>query len=430
MNPDSTPSPALTATPRLVLTVITSIFFMFGFLTCLNDILIPHLKAVFELNYAQSMLIQFTFFGAYFLTSLPGGKLVEHVGHKEGIIAGLCITGIGAIGFYPAAELRLYGVFLGSLFVLASGIALLQVAANPYVARLGPEHTSSIRMTLAHGCNSLGTAIAPLFGGWLILSGTVKNSAEIAAMPEAAQLAYRMQEAQLVQIPYLGLGLALFVLALGLWLFRLPILAGNTGRAAGARASLRQVLQHRHVVLGVFGIFFYVGAEVAIGSLMVNYFALPEIAGFSEEHASRYLTGYWTLAMLGRFIGSGLMLRISPRKLLVAFAGINMLLLATSMAGHGLVSVYSLMAIGLFNSIMFPTIYALSVHKLGALTDKAAILLNMAIVGGAIVPLLQGLLADRIGLQPSFMLPLLCYGYIGLYALSGAVAVRKAVSST
>ncbi|MBD9378062.1 L-fucose:H+ symporter permease [Pseudoxanthomonas sp. PXM04] len=405
---------------RVALAVVTTIFFMWGFLTCLNDILIPHLKAVFELNYARAMLVQFTFFGAYFLMSLPAGRLVAHLGYKKGIVAGLVIAGIGALGFWPAAELRIYEAFLGALFVLATGITVLQVAANPYVALLGPEQTSSSRLTLAQALNSLGTAIAPIFGGLLILSNTVKSADQIAALPEAEQLAYRVQEAQAVQGPYLGLGIALFLLAVFVFLFRLPALTESTEQADPVKHTLGEALRHRHVLFGVLGIFFYVGAEVAIGSFLVNYLSMPNIGGFTEQEATNYVAAYWTMAMIGRFVGSAIMVKFSPRKLLAIFAAVNVALLALTMLAEGPVAVYSVVATGLFNSIMFPTIFALGIERLGPLTGKASSLLIMAIVGGAIIPYLQGVLADNIGLHHAFILPLLCYGYIIFYGLSGS----------
>ena len=405
---------------RVALAVVTTIFFMWGFLTCLNDILIPHLKAVFELKYARAMLVQFTFFGAYFLMSLPAGRLVAHLGYKKGIVAGLVIAGIGALGFWPAAELRIYEAFLGALFVLATGITVLQVAANPYVALLGPEQTSSSRLTLAQALNSLGTAIAPIFGGLLILSNTVKSADQIAALPEAEQLAYRVQEAQAVQGPYVGLGIALFLLAVFVFLFRLPALTESTEQADPVKHTLGEALRHRHVLFGVLGIFFYVGAEVAIGSFLVNYLSMPNIGGFTEQEATNYVAAYWTMAMIGRFVGSAIMVKFSPRKLLAIFAAVNVALLALTMLAEGPVAVYSVVATGLFNSIMFPTIFALGIERLGPLTGKASSLLIMAIVGGAIIPYLQGVLADNIGLHHAFILPLLCYGYIIFYGLSGS----------
>ncbi len=419
--PSTTPSATGPATtPRAALAVVTTIFFMWGFLTCLNDILIPHLKAVFELNFARAMLVQFTFFGAYFLMSLPAGRLVAHLGYKKGIVAGLAIAGVGALGFWPAAELRVYEAFLGALFVLATGITVLQVAANPYVALLGPEQTSSSRLTLAQALNSLGTAIAPLFGGLLILGNTVKSADELARLPEAEQLAYRVQEAQAVQGPYVGLAVVLFLLAVFVLLFRLPSLRETTEQADAAPHTLGDALRHRHVRYGVLAIFFYVGAEVAVGSFLVNYLSMPSIGGFSEQEASHYVAAYWTLAMVGRFAGSAIMVRFPPRRLLTLFAAANVLLLAATLLSEGRLAMYAVVAVGLFNSIMFPTIFALSIERLGALTNKASSLLIMAIVGGAVVPYLQGLLADRIGLQVSFLLPLLCYGYIIFYGVSGS----------
>lgn len=422
-SPSSTPSQsAPVVNTRVALAVATTIFFMWGFLTCLNDILIPHLKSVFELNYTQAMLVQFTFFGAYFLMSLPAGRLVARLGYKQGIVAGLVIAGIGALGFWPAAELRIYGAFLAALFVLATGITVLQVAANPYVALLGPERTSSSRLTLAQALNSLGTAIAPIFGGMLILGNTVKSADELTALPLADQLAYRAQEAQSVQGPYLGLAVALFLLALFVFLFRLPSLSENSEQADTARHSYGDALRHKHLLFGVLGIFFYVGAEVSIGSFLVNYLSLPNIGGFSEQQATHYVSLYWTMAMVGRFAGSALLVRFSPRKLLALFALINVGLLALTMGSEGKLALYSVVAIGLFNSIMFPTIFALGIERLGPLTNKASSLLIMAIVGGAVVPFLQGMLADRIGVHHSFILPLLCYGYIIFYGLVGARA--------
>ena len=404
----------------LALGVLTTIFFMWGFLTCLNDILIPHLKSSFQLNYTEVMLVQFTFFGAYFLMGMPAGRLVAALGYKKGIVAGLAIAGVGALGFWPAAALHLYPAFLGALFVLATGITVLQVAANPYVALLGPEKTSSSRLTLAQALNSFGTFLAPWFGGLLILSNVVKNPTELAALAPADQLAYQAQQAHAVQGPYIGLAVVLFLLAAFVWLFRLPALAEATDKDDHDRHSFAEVLRHPHVLFGVLGIFFYVGAEVSIGSFMVNYLSMPDIGHLSEQQAAKYVSYYWLGAMVGRFVGSALMARISPRKLLATFAGINALLVLTTMLSSGNVAMYSIIAIGLFNSIMFPTIFALGIERLGPMTSKASSLLIMAIVGGAVIPQLQGVIADQIGLQHAFFLPLLCYLYIVFYGVSGS----------
>ena len=407
--------------------VTTAVFFMWGFLTALNDSLIPHLKAVFELNYTRAMLVQFTFFGAYFLMSLPSGWLVEKLGFKQGMVAGLAIAGVGAAAFWPAAQWHSYALFLGALFVLATGITVLQVAANPYVALLGPARTGSSRLTLAQALNSLGTTLAPLFGAWLILSNTVLSSAQVDALPAAQQLTYRTHEAQSVQGPYLGLALVLVLLAVVVWLFRLPSLAENTVRSDSGKHTLLDALRVPHVKFGVIAIFCYVGAEVSIGSFMVNYLAQPEIGHISEQQASHYVSLYWGGAMVGRLVGSALLAWLDPRKLLAAFAAIAGVLVVTSMLGTGDVAMYAIIAVGLFNSIMFPTIFALGIERLGPLTDKASSLLIMAIVGGALLPLAQGALADHIGIQHAFVLPVLCYAYIIFYGRSGSKVRDAAV---
>ncbi|EIL95437.1 L-fucose:H+ symporter permease [Rhodanobacter glycinis] len=404
----------------MALGVITTVFFMWGLLTALNDILIPHLKSTFQLDYAQVMLVQSTFFGAYFLMALPAGKLVARLGYKNGVVAGLAIAGIGALGFWPAAALHLYDAFLGALFVLATGITVLQVAANPYVSLLGPERTSSSRLTLAQALNSLGTALALWFGGKLILSAVVKSPDDIAHMAGADQLAYQAQQAHAVQGPYIGLAIVLFLLAVFVWLFRLPALREATDQADVGHHTYADVLRHPHVLFGVLGIFFYVGAEVSIGSAMVNYLAMPDIGHISEQQAAYYTSFYWGGAMVGRFLGSWLMAFLSPRKLLSVFAVINALLVLTTMSTHGNVAMFSIIIIGLFNSIMFPTIFALGIERLGPMTSKASSLLIMAIVGGAVIPYLLGVLADHIGLQHAFVLPLLCYAYIVFYGVSGS----------
>jgi MFS transporter, FHS family, L-fucose permease len=405
------------STNRLAMAVVTSIFFMWGFLTCLNDILIPHLKSSFELNWTQAMLIQFTFFGAYFLMALPAGRLVTALGYKRGIVAGLAIAGVGALMFWPAAGLHAYPLFLGALFVLATGITVLQVAANPYVALLGPEKTSHSRLTLAQSMNSFGTFLAPFFGGMLILGATRSGTGDAAALTAAERAA----EAQVVQGPYIGLGITLFVLAAIVMAFKLPSIRGVEDVAHDTRFTIGDALRHPHVLFGVLAIFFYVGAEVAIGSVLVNYLSGPSIGlAITEQQAANYVALYWGGAMVGRLVGSYLLAKIDPRKLLAFFAAVNVALLLVTMSTSGGVAMWSVIAIGLFNSIMFPAIFALGIERLGPLTEKAASLLIMAIVGGAIIPLAVGWMADRYGLERSFLLPMLCYGYIAFYGLRGS----------
>lgn len=418
------PSPAAAAgapprkTHHLAMAVVTTIFFMWGFLTCLNDILIPHLKSSFELNYTQAMLIQFTFFGAYFLMALPAGRVVTALGYKKGIVAGLAIAGIGALLFWPAAEFHVYALFLGALFVLATGITVLQVAANPYVALLGPEKTSHSRLTLAQSMNSFGTFLAPFFGGMLILGATRSGTGSGDVVLTAAE---RAAEAQAVQGPYIGLGITLFVLAAIMMAFKLPSIRGVEDAAKDTRHTIGDALKHPHVLFGVLAIFFYVGAEVAVGSVLVNYLSGPSIGmAISEQEAANYVALYWGGAMVGRLVGSYLLAKIDPRKLLALFAVVNVALLLTTMSTQGALAMWSVIAIGLFNSIMFPTIFALGIERLGPLTEKAASLLIMAIVGGAVIPLGMGWLADNAGLQQAFLLPAACYLYIVFYGLRGS----------
>ena len=407
----------------MALGVLTTIFFMWGFLTCLNDILIPHLKSIFQLNYAQAILVQFTFFGAYFLMALPSGKLVAALGYKKGIVAGLAIAGIGALGFWPAAALHSYNAFLGALFVLATGITVLQVAANPYVALLGPERTSSSRLTLAQALNSLGTTLAPLFGGLLILSNVVKTPDELAKLAPAQQLIYQTQQAQAVQMPYVGLAIVLFLLAVFVWLFRLPTLEETTEKpGATTKHTLMEALRHPHVLFGVLGIFFYVGAEVSIGSFLVNYLAMPDIGHMTEQQATHYVSLYWGGAMVGRFIGSAVLQRVRTGPVLGTAAICAGLLVLTSVLTNGHLAMAAILAVGLCNSIMFPSIFTLGIQDLGPLTSKGSSLMIAAIVGGALIPLSQGKLADRIGLHPSFIIPAVCYIYIAAF---GIAAIRR-----
>ena len=402
------------------LAVVTAIFFMWGFLTCLNDILIPHLKAAFALTWVQAMLVQFTFFGAYFLMSLPAGRLVAAVGYKRGIVAGLAIAGIGALLFWPAAAAHVYGLFLTALFVLATGITVLQVAANPYVALLGDERTSSSRLTLAQSMNSLGTTLAPLFGGLLILSAQPRSEQQLALLPTADAVAYRAAEAQSVQLPYFGLAVVLFLLAAAIWMFRLPTIAGVED-SRGTQGRVWDALRHRHLRLGVLAIFFYVGAEVSIGSVLVNFLSSPGIGqGMSEQEATGYVSLYWGGALVGRLLGAALLARLDARHLLGGFALVVVLLLGITATTGGGLATWAVVSIGLFNSIMFPTIFALAIARLGALTGQASSLLVMAIVGGAVIPLAMGWLADHHGLQLSFLLPALCYLYIAFYAWNGS----------
>ncbi len=343
-DPGVASSPASNSEQRypVAFSVMTTVFFMWGFITCLNDILIPHLKGSFDLTYTQAMLIQFCFFGAYFICSIPAGKLLHRVGYKRGVIIGLCIAGAGALMFYPAAEYQTYGIFLAALFVLASGITLLQVAANPYVVALGPAATGPSRLNLAQAFNSLGTTVAPIIGGALIFGGV-----------EAANSA---ADAASVKIPYVGLAIALVAIAMILSVIKMPTLREDE-EPDQAPAKLSDALAHKHLFYGVIAIFLYVGGEVSIGSFLVNFMAEPDVAGLTEASAANYVALYWGGAMVGRFVGSVLMTRIAPGLLLAAHAVLAVLLVATATTSSGSLAMYAILAVGLCNSIMFPTIF-------------------------------------------------------------------------
>lgn len=401
--------------------VLSIIFFTWGALTSLNDVLIPHLKAVFEMNYAQTMLIQFTFFSTYLVMSIPAGRVVAHFGYKPSMVAGLIVAAAGALAFYPAATVPSYPLFLLALFVLASGITLLQVSANPYISLLGEPRGASSRLTLAQALNSLGHTLSPALIGPLILSVAVLGSTELAQLPAPARQAYRLAQAQLVQRPYLGIAVGLVLLASLVYLFRLPPLTEATEQADPQHHSYAEVLRHRPLRLGVLAVFVYVGAEVTIGSFLISYITSPGIGNLDPGTAAHYVSYYWGAAMTGRFIGSLLLRRIAPRALLCVFALAAIALLATTIVSLGALAMWSVIAIGFFNSIMFPTLFTLSIEGLGPMTARASSLLVMAIFGGAVIPQLQGFLADGIGVQHAFVLPGLCYAYIAWYALSGSL---------
>jgi MFS transporter, FHS family, L-fucose permease len=402
------------------LVVLTSLFFIWGLITSLNDILIPHLRAAFELTYLQVMLIQFCFFGAYFVMSLPSGVLVERVGYKAGIVLGLLMASAGCVLFYPAAGARSYPFFLGALFVLASGITLLQVAANPYVAILGPQKTASSRLNLTQAFNSLGTTIGPALGTSLILAApAVTGDGGVRAAAEA----------RAVQGPYLGLAAALCLIALVVGLVALPRIeaakSGDSSEMAGHDPG--SVWSYRPLMLGAVAIFLYVGAEVSIGSFFVNFVEQPQIAGLPAAVAGAYLSFYWGGAMVGRFVGSFVLRYRKPGSVLAFNALAAAILLVVAMVTAGPTAMWAIIAIGLFNSIMFPTIFTLAIEGLGRRTGEGSGVLCMAIVGGAIVPVAMGWLADHTSLLYSFALPLVCYVYIAYYGRRGHWLVPHAV---
>ena len=398
---------------QFALTSLTSLFFMWGFITCLNDILIPHLKGVFDLSYSQAMLVQFCFFGAYFLVSLPAGAIVKNLGYQKGIVLGLVIAAIGCLCFYPAASMHSYPVFLLALFILASGITLLQVSANPYVSMLGDAKTASSRLTMTQAFNSLGTTVAPFFGAFLILN-------------QAAESMSAQSSAEAVQIPYVFLAAMLLVLAAIFAWLKLPNLSATDDiEKNDLNKESGSAWQYSHLVLGAVGIFVYVGAEVSIGSFLVSFFADPDIAGLEESEAAKYIAYYWGGAMVGRFIGAAVMRKIAAGKALCFNSILAVVLILVAVLSSGTIAMMAILLVGLCNSIMFPTIFSLAINGLGKHTSQGSGILCLAIVGGAIIPLFQGLLADSIGIQPSFLLPIICYVFIAYYGVIGSKPVKN-----
>jgi MFS transporter, FHS family, L-fucose permease len=414
------------------LIIITLLFFMWGLLTSLNDVLIPHLKSIYTLSYVQAMLVQFCFFGAYFIVSIPAGALIKRIGYQHGAVTGLIIAAVGCALFYPAAQSG-YTLFLCAFFVLAAGITILQVAANPYVTVLGDPKTASSRLTLTQAFNSLGTTIGPFFGSVLILSGGVLVSAnDFNLMSSAEQIAYRAEQAASVQGPYLALAGALLLLAIVFALARLP----KVSHAEPSDVTIdsheqHSIFKHPNLLFGAIAIFLYVGAEVSIGSFLINFFGEPNIAGLAPSSAAKFVSYYWGFAMLGRFIGFAIMRYVSPGKTLAFNAACSMALILTAILGQGQLAMWSVLFVGLFNSIMFPTIFSMALHKLGKFTGQGSGILCMAIVGGAIIPFIQGFAADQLGIQLSFYVPMICYGFIlffgikyaGLYQTSNAASI-------
>lgn len=431
---------------------LTFLFFMWGFMTVMNDILIPYLKQVFDLNHTKAMLVQFAFFTSYFvgsvvyfIVSVTKGDPINKIGYKKGIIIGLIISGIGALLFYPAAQFEMYGFFLAALFVLGLGFTLLQIAANPYVAILGPPKSASSRLNLAQGFNSLGTTIAPVLGGYLIFTFFKDSSG-----------------ADAVKIPYLIFAITFFIMAIAIKYTPLPRFTNPDEVAPGFGA-----FKYRQLVFGMIAIFMYVGGEVSIGSMLISYLKLPEIGGLDAAQASVFVAIYWGGQMIGRFLGAIslsstnstlkylIMISISaiafvvigitvsfdaayiyliflilnlvgffigksmPNRTLYIFAFINILLLGIALTSSGETALWTVIGIGLFNSIMWSNIFTLAISGLGKYTSQGSSLLVMMILGGAILPILMGVIADKFGVHISFIIPVLSYIYIAFYGISG-----------
>ncbi len=396
--------------------LLTSLFFMWGFITVINNTLLPHLRSVFDLNYTETTVIESVWFIAYFVASIPSARLIERIGYKKSLIAGLGIMAAGALLMVPAARLPSYAVTLCALFIIACGITLLQVAANPYVAVVGPAESAPARLNLVQAFNSLGTMFAPLFGGYLILGRAASGTASANQVLSQAQ---RLADAQSVQLPYLIVAAVLVLLAIVIARFPLPAIALPGGAALRAARGQDSLWRHRNLVFGIPAIFIYLIAEIGVANLFINFVSQPEIGNLTHEAASHYLFLLWGGMMVGRFAGSALMRTVKAETVLAgASIGAGIVMLVASFA-TGSVAMWALISVGLFHSVMFPTIFTLGIKGLGARTEDGAGLLIMAIAGGALV-VVQGWLADRFGLQLSFLLTVVCEVYVLFYALWGA----------
>ncbi|WP_028967753.1 sugar MFS transporter [Sphingomonas phyllosphaerae] len=402
------------------LTLLASLFFMWGFITVINNTLLPHLRSVFDLNYTQTTLIESVWFIAYFFASIPAAKLIERIGYQKSLVVGLLIMAAGALGMVLAASLPSYGVTLVMLFVIASGITLLQVAANPYVAVIGPAETASSRLNLVQALNSAGTMLAPLFGAYLILGRSKGGTAATGTVLTEAE---RLADAQSVVLPYVLVAIVLVVLAVVIARFPLPAMGSSTSRVAKEDRKNHSLWKHRNLVFGIPAIFIYLIAEIGVANLFVNFVSQPQIANITAEQAGRYLTFLWGGMMIGRFAGSAIMQRIPAETVLAAFSIGAFVVMLITVFTTGPVAMWALISVGLFHSIMFPTIFTLGIKGLGPLTEEGSGLLIMAIAGGALV-VVQGKLADAYGLQPSFLLTAACELYILFYALWGAKATN------
>jgi FHS family L-fucose permease-like MFS transporter len=413
MSTRSTP-PATTSSPNYTGPFITVavLFFIFGFITNLNMALVPHLRSIFNLHYAWAMLAESAFFLAYFVFSSPTSKLIESIGYKRTMVVSLFIQVVGCLMFVPAARLVSFPLFLTAVFVVGAGVTALQTAANPYVAILGPEHSAPVRLTLAQALNSLGGTIAPLVAGAFILTDPTK-------------LISKADIADTVRVPYLLIAAGLLLLGIAVTFMHLPHIAHTQAfRPAkeGDPILSRSIWGYRHTVLGAVGIFLYVGVEVGLASIAVNYFKTQGVS--SAKTASFLVSLYWAGALVGRLLGSWVLTKIKSGRLLGGFGFAGALLLAVSMASHGEVAIWTLVLCGFFNSIMFPNIFALGIAGLGPMTSKGSGLIMTAVVGGAVIPFLIGAAADKMGIQHAFVIPILCYLFIAYYGLWGSKPAR------
>ena len=398
------------------LALLASLFFIWGFITVINNTLLPHLRAVFDLDYTRTTLIESVWFIAYFVASIPSAKLIERIGYKRSLVTGLLIMAFGALLMIPAAQIPSYDLVLTALFIIAAGITLLQVAANPYVAVIGPPQTASSRLNLVQAFNSMGTTFAPLFGGYLILGRSVSGTVSASHVLTAAE---RLADARSVQLPYLIVAAVLLCLALVFAYFRLPDFGQDTRRVVAAERKKHSLWRHRNLVFGVPAIFIYLIAEIGVANLFINFVSQPTIGNLTHEQASHYLFLLWGGMMVGRFAGSALMRYFTPTTVLAGASIGAFIVMIVAVFAHGPMAMWALIMVGLFHSIMFPTIFTLGIKGLGPLTEEGAGLLIMAIAGGALV-IVQGTIADAYGLQISFLLTAACEVYTLFYALWGS----------
>jgi FHS family L-fucose permease-like MFS transporter len=417
MAAESKPSGALTSPGFVVpFITVTALFFVFGFITNLNMALVPHLRSIFSLPYGLAMLAESAFFLAFFIFSSPASKLIEMIGYKRTMVVSLFIQVVGCLLFVPAAKLVSFPLFLTAVFVVGAGITALQTSANPYVAILGPEHSAPVRLTLAQALNSLGGSLAPLVAGAFILA-------------DPSKIETRAAIADTVRGPYIAIAAALLVLGLAVAFSHLPPVAATQdfrpGKGDDPPAS-RSIWSYRHTVLAAVGIFFYVGVEVGLASIAVNYFHQQGMS--SLKTASFLVSLYWFGALIGRLLGSWILTKVESGKLLGIFGVFGAILITASMLTSGNVAIWTLVLCGFFNSIMFPNIFTLGIAGLGHMTSKGSGLIMTAIVGGSIIPWLLGAVADRVGIQHAFVIPMVCYVYIAWFGLwgskpTGAIAV-------
>src|SRR5215469_7576952 len=402
------------------LILVTSLFFLWAFGVNLNDILIPHLKKAFHLTDFRSSLIQTAFFGGYFLAALPAGWLMEKIGYKRGILVGLLTCATGALLFVPAASVRLYGFFLLALFVMACGQGVLEVAANPYVTILGPPESSERRLNFAQSFNSVVAVVTPIVGAAFILTGVEYSRAQLAAMSPAQLQAYQIAEASTVKVPYLVIS-ALFILVAVLIRFaHLPEVReeGTVEEGPSGATGLRGLWPYKHLLKGVMAQFFYVGAQVGVASFIIR-FAQHSVPGIPEKHAADFLKLHLFGFMIGRFVGSAMMKHIAAPRLLSLFGAAALLCLVLVLLGAGVAPIWALVLLGFFHSIMFPTIFALSLKHLGPHTKLGSSLLVIAIIGGAVFPAIMGYISDRSSIRLAFVMPLVCHAYVLYFGVKG-----------